>query len=260
VELPVDLAAWLAVNPTAAWVCLALVGLVAGVANTMAGGGGFVMLPALIAMGLPPSTANGTLRVAVVTQNLASIATFHARGERPYPLAARLAVPMTIGAIGGAFLATRLDDSLLRSLFGALLLVWGVALVFDPKRFTEPAPQPRPVSATTIAGALAIGIYGGFVQAGVGFPLLALLAGHLGLALVKANAIKVIVVAAFTAVALPVFALAGQVDWVQAAVLAIGTTAGGWLGARWQLESGPTVVRWFLVVMLALSGAMMLMR
>ena len=257
---PADLLGGLSLlgNPWLDLGLLLLAGAAAGVVNTMAGGGGFLMLPVLVGLGLPATTANGTMRVAVLAQCATAVATFHRREIRPYKVAAKLAPAMVVGALLGSWLATRIDDQLFRPLVGALLLAWAVLLLFKPDRFLNPPEQPRAPGLLTQLSAVLVGVYGGFLQAGVGFPLIALLSGHLGHELVRANAIKVGVVLAFTSVALVVFALAGQVAWVPAAVLTAGTVAGAWLGARWQIDKGAQVVRYFVLVTVAVAGAAML--
>lgn len=238
-------------------VLLAAVGLVASVINTMAGGGGLLVLPVLIALGLPPSVANGTARLGVLTQNLTSVLRFKNDGLGDAKLVVRLAPAMIVGAFAGAFAATRLPDELLRPLFGAVLLTWAVVLVVRPGRFLAHPPEPRTPGWGSQIAALAIGVYGGFLQAGVGFPLLALLVTALGHEPVRANAIKVALVLAFTLVSLPMFAAAGQVAWKEAIALAAGAAIGGWLGAAWQVRSGAALVRWVVVMAVAISGVAM---
>lgn len=243
------------------WLDVALllaVGLIAGVINTMAGGGALLVLPILIGLGLPAGVANGSSRLAVATQSAAAAVTFHRRGVRAHRLSAQLAGPMIGGALLGSWLATQIDDWLFRMLLGVMLLVWAVILVVQPDRFLRPPEQQREPNATTYLLAIAVGIYGGALQAAVGFLLIAMLSGQLGYDLVRANSVKVSVVLAYTLVALPVFVLADQVAWVPAIVLAIGTIAGAYLGARWQLEKGSAVVRWFVLVMVVISGVAML--
>ena len=93
-----------------------------------------------------------------------------------------------------------------------------------------------------------MGIYGGFIQAGVGFILIATLVMITGLDLVKTNSHKVFIIAVYTLSALVVFALEGKVDWLLGAVLAIGNGAGGWIGSRFQVEKGEKIVRVVLVI------------
>ncbi len=237
---------------------LVVAGLVAGVVNVMAGGGSFLVLAILIGLGLPAGTANGTIRVAVLAQTGVAAATFHKQGVRPHALTRRLAPPVILGALVGSWLATRLDDALFRPLIGVLLLVWAVLLLVKPDRFLHPPDEEREPTPVTYVLAGAVGLYGGFLQAGVGFPLIALLSGVLGYDLIRANAAKVGLVFGYTLIALPVFALAGQVAWLPAGVLALATMLGAWVGARWQVAKGTDIVRWFVLVMLVVGGVLML--
>lgn len=258
-----ELEAW-AGWPGGEWTALALLGLVgcvASVINTMAGGGGLLVLPMLMWLGVPPGAANGTMRVGVIVQNLSSWVTFRRRKQGDLGVVVRLLPAMVAGSLVGAWLATRLSDDLLRPIFGGALVVWAIALVVRPGRFLEVPAEPRAPGIAAQLAAVVIGLYGGFLQAGVGFPLLALLISGLGHAPVRANAIKVALVLGFTLAALPLFAMAGQVVWREALVLATGAMLGGWIGAVWQLrEGGAKVVQWFVVAAVAISGAMMVLR
>jgi uncharacterized membrane protein YfcA len=240
-----------------------LVGLVAGGINSMAGGGSFLMIPMLVALGLPTGVANGTIRVAVLAQSGAAVTTFHRKGVREHRLSAKLAGPMILGAFAGSLLATRIDDAIFRPLIGGLLLAWAVVLVVRPGSAlggqAEEAREVRAPSPATYGLAALVGVYGGFLQAGVGFPILALLTAHLGYDLVRSNAVKVGLILAYTAIAsLPVFALAGQIAWIPAGVLALGSIVGASLGARWQVDKGAGAVRWVVIVMVTVAGIWML--
>ncbi|HWB74519.1 MAG TPA: sulfite exporter TauE/SafE family protein [Nannocystaceae bacterium] len=253
------------VIPLAGWpglAVLALVGAIASVINTMAGGGGLLVLPVLTeGFLLSPSHANGTMRVGVIVQNVSSVIAFARRREGDRKVVLTLLPAMIAGCVVGTLLATRLADALLRPIFGVVLVVWAIALVVRPGRFLDAPAEPRTPGIAAQIAALAIGLYGGFLQAGVGFPLLALLVSMLGHPPVRANAIKVALVLGFTMVSLPLFALAGQVEWREGLALALGSLVGGWLGATWQLrEGGAKVVRWFVIAAVAISGAMMVIR
>lgn len=246
--------------PGATWALLALGSALAAIVNTMAGGGSLLVLPLLLAVGMPPGLANGTLRAGVLIQSLSAVATFHRKGERPYRLVGKLALPIIVGAAAGTFFATRLDDALLLPIIGALLAGWALVLLLRPARFLQAEGEPRDPGPKTYLAAVGVGFYGGFLQVAVGFPLLALLTMGVGLTAVQANATKVVLVFVYTLVSLPIFAAAGQVAWVEGAALAGGGLVGGWLGARWQLRSGAGVVRWFVVVTATVSGVAMLWR
>ncbi len=257
--LPVEVAAWPLGDPIAGALALALAGLLAGVANTLAGGGSFIVVPILIGLGLSPGMANGTSRLGVLAHGLAATTTFARAGAVPTGLVLRVAPAMCVGALLGAWLATRLDDGLLRPLFGGVLVFWACLLVVRPGRFITPPEQPRAPGVLGQGLSLLIGIYGGFLQAGVGFPLMALFVSVLGHATLPANAAKIAVVLIYTVMAMGVFMAAGQVAWREGAVLAAGMVLGGVLGARLHLRAGASVVRWAMVVMVAVSGAALLL-
>lgn len=239
---------------------LALAGVVAGIINSIAGGGSFLTLPLLSFMGLGPGMASGTIRVGVVAQNLAIVATFRRKGVNIPLRDFALALPMCIGALGGSFLATRLDDAILQPVFGVIFVLWALVLLLRPGQFKADDSEPRAPGVTAWGASLAIGVYGGFMQAGVGFPLLAMFVGHLHNSPVRSNAIKASLVLAYTVIALGMFAYAGKVAWTEAFVLAAGTMTGGFIGTRLQLKHGSGMVRWFVLIMVAISGCIMLYR
>jgi uncharacterized membrane protein YfcA len=104
----------------------------------------------------------------------------------------------------------------------------------------------------------AIGVYGGFIQAGVGIFLLAGLVLSAGYDLVRGNAVKVLIVLCFTAAALVVFVINGQVVWAIGLILGVGNMLGAWVAARMAVERGATFVRWVLIAVVAVSGAKLL--
>jgi uncharacterized membrane protein YfcA len=237
---------------------LFVAGVLAGGINSFAGGGSFLTLPLLAALGLPPSVANGTIRVGILPQNAVILATFWRQGVRPGKVALALAIPVVAGAGAGAWAATRVPDEALGSVFGAVFLAWALVLLVRPGRFLSSPDEPEPLGPLGVFFAVLIGGYGGFMQAGVGFPLLALLVMFLGYPPLRANAIKAALVAMYTVIALAVFATAGKIAWTEAIILAFGTGTGGWIGTRLQLKLGPGAVRWAVLIMVSIAGAFML--
>ena len=218
---------------------LVLVGLTAGVLNVLAGGGSLLTLPLLIFMGLPAATANGTNRIAILVQNLFAITGFHRLGVLSWRLALLCAAPAVVGSYLGARLAVQIDDALFQKLLAGIMLGVLALTLWDPaKRLQGRALQ---LSARRIAVLLvsffAIGVYGGFVQAGVGFLIIAGLLFQ-GLDLVQTNAIKVTVVFFFTVIALSVFIRHGEVNYQLGLSLAAGNAAGGWLAAHLAVKKG----------------------
>lgn len=229
-------------TPPEAGVLLAA-GLAAGFINTLAGGGSVITLPALEFATGSPLVANATNRIAILLQNVAGVATFHKGKALDVRLGVRLTVPAVVGGVAGAWVASILDAGSMRvALSLAVLFVALTALVRPPKT----PPLETPLAKT--AAFLLVGFYAGFVQAGVGFLLLACLVGGLGLDLVKANAVKVFIVLFAAVPALVVFGLQGQLWLAHGLVLAAGNMTGAWLAARMAIKRGAAWVRVVVVV------------
>ena len=105
---------------------------------------------------------------------------------------------------------------------------------------------------------LGIGLYGGFVQAGVGFLLIAALVVFGGMDLVNGNAAKLALIASYTVLALGTFIWAGQVNYLAGLVLAIGNMSGAWVAAHVAVEKGAGWIRWVLVVAAVVAAVRML--
>ena len=235
---------------------IAVAGVAAGFLNTLAGGGTLIAVPALLAAGLPADVANATNRVGVLAQSLAGARGFDKGGRLDRRAALWVVVPSVLGALLGAFVASWVTPDVLRPILIGTLLTITVVLLMSPKTIAAPAdsvpvdPRKRPLALVALFGA---GIYGGFVQAGMGIVLLTLLGGLLRYDLVRGNALKSLAIAALTAVALVVFIANGKVDWVPGLVLALGTVVGALLAVRFALVRGQRAV--MRVVLVAVIGS-----
>ncbi len=232
------------------------VGLLAGFVNTLAGSGSLLTLPFLMFLGLPANVANGTNRIAILLQNVVSVGGFRRKKVLSFREGLLFALPAVAGAVAGARIAVHLNEEMMRRTIGILLLIMVGLILFKPSRWLqgrEVAMTPRRKVFLVILFFL-IGIYGGFIQAGVGFFLLAGLVIGGGADLVKANALKVFVILLYTPLALAIFIHAGQVDYVLGLVLALGNMTGAWLGTRVAVSWGPRFVRIILLVALIASA------
>ena len=231
-------------------------GFACGLINVLAGSGSLLTLPLLIYMGLPAPVANATNRVAILLQNVVGVESYRRAGvlePRRLPL---LLVPSIAGALVGARIAVDIDEELLRRTLGALMVVMAVVLFARPRRWLEGAGRgARQASGWLLAPLFfVIGAYGGFIQAGVGIFLLAGLVLGAGYDVVRANAVKVLLVLCYTVFALALFAYHGQVNWSFGLVLAVGNMAGAWVGVRLALERGAEFVRWVLIAVVLATG------
>jgi uncharacterized membrane protein YfcA len=215
------------------------VGLIAGFLNILAGGGSLLTLPLLIFLGLPAAVANGTNRVGIFFQSAFAVSGFRKLGVFPLRLALICSIPALLGSFVGANLAVDMDEVLFRRLLAAIMLGVLVFTLIDPMR-RWPIELQR-LSAWRILVLLVsffiIGIYGGFVQAGVGFLIISGLLIH-GLDLVRINAVKVMVIFSFTLVALGVFIVHQQVDYILGLSLAVGNSLGGWVATHLAVKKG----------------------
>jgi uncharacterized membrane protein YfcA len=237
---------------------LVATGLVAGVVNTLAGGGSLLTVPVLVLLGLPGGLANGTNRVGILLQSSVAAWRFRALGVGGLREAAPVLLPVALGSGIGAWGVAQLSDRHFERAFGVVMLLLLVPLLRElggPRR-TRRVPPARP-GPGWLALFFGIGVYGGAFQAGVGIPLLFALGGA-GYDLVRANAIKVIVTAVLTLAAVPVFLLEGQIRWAPALVLAVGYSAGAALGARLAVAGGERLIRPVLAfAVIALAGRML---
>lgn len=230
---------------------LAAAGIAAGFLNTMAGGGSMLTLPVLMLLGLPADMANGTNRLAVVTQSVSGMLGFRRRGKLDERAVVPVVAPTVLGAVAGASLAASVPAEALKYVLLGTMMAMALVMTVAPKMVTAPddeeaRPQGRRLAGT--AALLGAGLYGGFVQAGVGFLLLGALGGVLRYDLVRANALKLACTSIFGVAALAVFVIAGQVAWALAALLAASTTIGSLLGVRFAVRAPQKVLRWVVLV------------
>jgi uncharacterized membrane protein YfcA len=242
--------------PWYGYILLVVAGFIAGFVNTLAGSGSLVTLPALIFLGLPAGLANGTNRVAILLQNLVAVSRFHGFRVLEVRGGLLLAVPAVVGSIVGARIAVALDEEMLRRTIGVLMLAMAGVILLRPRRWLEgrASSDRLPPAWLTAAALFVVGVYGGFIQAGVGIFLLACLVLASGFDLVRANAVKVLIVLCFTVFALIVFVRHGQVDWGTGLVLGAGNMAGAWAATHVALRRGAEFLRWFLLAVVLASG------
>lgn len=238
-----------------AWLILAAAGTAAGFFNVVAGGGSLLTMPALILLGFPSAVANGSNRVAVMGQSISSVVAFRRKGYREAVLSMRFALPAALGALLGSMAAVEVPDELFRKLLsGVMILATAASFLRRPGGNGGPGEEPRHGLLLSMMFLL-VGFYGGFIQAGVGFLIIAALHGLGRLSLVRTNGIKVFIVGIYTIPSLLVFVAEGKVAWLPAAILTAGHATGGWLGAHFTVRAGD---RWLRIVMAAAVLAMAL--
>lgn len=214
------------------YVLCAAVGLVSGVLNVLAGGGSFLTLPVLLFLGLPAADANGTNRVGVLAQSIGAVWGFHQYRKMAWRWAIAVSVPALAGAALGVWLSLLIPDFAFRRILSVMMLAITLWTLLGHQGPPAPGAQPRsPWHGSTVLSFFAVGVYGGFLQAGVGFAILAATSAA-GLDLVRGNAVKVLSVLLLTVLSLSVFAGAGHVDWALGLALGAGNLSGAMIGVR----------------------------
>ena len=220
------------------------IGVVAGYLNVMAGGGSLLTVPALMFLGVPGHVANGTNRIAILAQNITAVSTFYRRGFHDFKLGLSLAACAIPGAILGAWLGVHLQGEWFNRFLAAVMLFVMLLMASNRKvgktGSTPSEPKNLLLGHVMMFGA---GVYGGIIQIGVGFILMAILYRVMGIDLVRVNMYKVLIVLCYTIAALAVYASQLELFWLAGIALAVGNSIGGWLGARWSINKGEAAIR-----------------
>lgn len=217
------------------WLLFAIAGITAGVINTLAGSGSLITLPIFMFLcGLPAEVANGTNRVGAIFQSAIGLHGFRKSGKVDYRNAGWIVIPAISGALLGAWLASGMNDQQMTNVIGGLMVVMLVVLTVNPKRWlreSDPSSRNNKRAASVITY-FAIGIYGGFIQAGVGILLLIALVMVSKYSLKEANGVKLMVIFGFSIPVLGVFVLNNQVRFGYAFAMAGCQAIGAVIGVR----------------------------
>jgi uncharacterized protein len=214
---------------------LLLAGVAAGTINTVVGSGSLVTFPALLAFGYPPVTANITNNLGVLPGSISGAVAYRRelRGQRPRVL--RLGAASLVGGLGGALLLLWLPAAAFAAIVPALILLACVLVILQPWLRRRTAARERPLGHPGVArvgGVFFSGLYGGYFGAAQGVLLMAILGIVIADDLQRLNALKNVLVAVANTSAAIVFIIRGGIAWDAAAVIAVGSIAGGQIGAR----------------------------
>lgn len=241
------------------YVLLIPAGFAAGVINTIAGGGSFLTLPALMfCCGIDLKTANATNRIAILLSSASASLTFNKYGHLDRGLAIRLAIPTLLGVPLGTLGALKLPTSAIEPLFGFVFLAMAVVTLMDPKRFIEPKESQGKMPAWGYGVFFLIGIYVGFIQAGMGILLLMALPLVASGNLLQSNAIKNLIGFIVTLMGVLLFVSFGKIVWLPGLIMAIGNVAGGVVGARLAIAKGNKLIVAVLVIVMVATGIKLL--
>ena len=213
---------------------IAIIGsFIAGCINTLAGNGSAITLTILTeVLGLPPNVANGTNRIGIASQGLASSWVFHKNKMLDLQRDRLLIVLTVIGAMAGVWTATEVSNEQFKTVFSYLMVLMLFVILIKPKRWLRKTDiDYRPSLWIMVPAFLLLGFYGGFIQMGMGIIFLAIMVLVARYSIMNANAVKMVVVTIYTLLVIVIFQYKGLIDWKMGCLMAIGQTAGGWLTA-----------------------------
>lgn len=222
------------------------VGIIAGVINVMAGGGSSLTLPALIFIGLDSSVANGTNRIGILLQSISATLSYRQEKISEIEKSMKLAALTLPGAVLGALVSLKISNEWFDRILG-LVMIGIIVSMLIPQKF-EVITSGERRSRLIYPIMFAIGFYGGFIQVGVGFLIMAALYHMLRMNLIRVNMHKVFITMLFTIPTLIIFIWTGNVNWMFGLSLAAGSAIGGWWAARFSIKGGEKVVRYVMVL------------
>lgn len=236
--------------------------VIAGMLNSIAGGGSFVSFPALMFTGVPGVEANATNTVAVWPGLAATVFTYLKRLNVP----ARLLVPLLVTSVAGGFAGALLLIKTPQRTFvhvvpwlllgGTLLFACGPRIRAVAGRTGTVPSDLRNTSWLALSAAsllqLVVGTYGGYFGGGIGFVMMGMMAA-LGMTEIhNMNALRTLLAATINIVAVVTFIAAGAVLWPQCLVMIVGAMAGGWSGGHYAQKADPKRLR-YVVILIGLS-------
>jgi hypothetical protein len=222
-----------------------IVGGISGFLNVVAGGGSALTLPLLIFLGLDSTTANGTNRIAIVFQSVFAIFSFKREKFSNIKLSFLMGLCAVPGGIAGALMAVQISDKVFHIILGIVnLAIVLIMLLPLGKSFQHKSLEN--LNWKLLLSLFIIGFYGGFIQVGVGFMMMAALQQFLRIDLARVNMHKVFIALMFTLPALMVFIYSGNVNFVIGLILSVGNSIGAWWAAKLSVKKGEKFIKYFL--------------
>lgn len=234
---------------------LFLGGLVSGWINVLAGGGSIMTLPVMLFIGLPAPVANGTNRIGIIFQNLSAVYGFFREGFSSFKLSLTLSICASIGAIFGAKIGVQVDGVIFNYVLAAVMIAVMLAMMFGN---TSTQNNEGSTGKNLVLGHILMigaGLWGGFIQIGVGFILMPILNRIMCFDLKHTNMHKVFIALTYSIFALIVFAAEVTIVVSVGIALAIGSIIGGYIGAHTTIKKGDV---WIKTVMYLTLTAMII--
>jgi uncharacterized membrane protein YfcA len=242
-------------------IAIFLVGIVVGFINIVSAGGSMLTLPMLIFFGLPSNVANGTNRIAILFQNGFALYQFQKNGHLNWKFGLLLAIPTTIASIYGAQFAVNIADDTFDTLLAVFMVIFAVLLIIKPQRYIKGKFNPKVAIPLLGVAFILIGLYGGALQAGVGFFIsLTLLMLIPNIPMGEMHGLKTLVVTIYISVSTFVFIFNDLISWKFAIALSIGSAIGGSIGGRYASTLPDKLLEKILIIAIIFFAVILLVR
>lgn len=235
-------------------ILLFIFGIIAGIINVNAGGGSTLTLPMLLFLGLDGAVANGTNRIAILFQNASAVLSFKNQNHSQFKLSFKLALFTLPGAILGAYSAIKISNELFEKILAVVMIGVIITMLLPKKTVSAVTELTKKQNFYVYLAMFGVGFYGGFIQVGVGFLLMASLHYLMKQSLVLVNMHKVFIVLIYTIPALLIFIFSNNVNWGFGLILAVGNMLGAWWGAKFSVKGGDKVIKIILIIAISLMS------
>jgi len=235
----------------AEWLAIFAAGLAAGGINALVGSGTLVTFSTLVAIGVPPLTANVSNTVGLVAGSVAGSYGYRRELEGQRRRMLRLLPASAFGGLCGATLLLVLPAEAFDAIVPALVGIGVVLVAIQPwlaRRWSVPHGSESVGGVFALVSVFAVGIYGGYFGAAQGVLLIAILGALLDADLQRVNALKNVLASIVNAVAAVVFVFVAPVDWGVAIALLVSSTIGGYFGGHYGRRLNPVILRVFIMV------------
>jgi len=235
---------------------LIISGVLVGFINTLAGGGSIISLSVLLLMGLPAPVANGTNRIAIIIQTFTATTSFRQQQVLDHRKGLILSIPAILGSLVGAWIAIDINEVILERAMAVVMLIMILFLAFNPNNLLYGRLElvNKKVTWKQYLIFFLIGIYGGFIHMGVGYFLLMGLVLSCGYDLIRANAVKVLIVLLYVSGSFLLFVFHDQVIWIYGLVMTIGSVTGAFIASRMAVKRGVVFVKWVIIIVIVIMS------
>ena len=236
-------------------VIIVLSGILVGFINTLSGGGSVISLSLLLILGLPANIANGTNRISIFFQTLSSVGSFTRQKMFDNLRPVWLGIPATIGSVLGAWMAVDVGARAIEIAMSVAMVIMLFFLFYKPDKWLKENNHllAGPIKPWQLVIFFAVGFYGGFIQVGVGYFLLMALVLGVGYDLVKANAVKNLIVFFYAIFALLVFMIDGKVNYLYGLILSVGSMIGAVIASYLAVKKGSGFIRAIILLSVILT-------